>query len=66
MTLNFSLGQWPFLMRAGIFEGKERALDVEQRNFLALDVDKSSVARCDLVHARHFTLRPIMRRLVGG
>ena len=21
MTLNFSLGQWPFLMRAGIFEG---------------------------------------------
>ena len=44
MTLNFSLGQWPFLMRAGIFEGKERALDVEQSNSLALDVDESSLA----------------------
>ena len=44
MTLNFSLGQWPFLMRAGIFEGKERALDVEQSKSLALDVDESSLA----------------------
>ena len=54
MTLNFSLGEWPFLMRASIFEGKERALDVEQGNFLALDVHELGLARCNLVHARHF------------
>jgi hypothetical protein len=53
MTLDFSLGQWPFLVRAGIFESKERAFDVEQSNFLALDVHESSLARCDLVRARN-------------
>jgi hypothetical protein len=36
VTLDFSFGQWPFLMRAGIFEGKERPLDVEERYLLAL------------------------------
>ena len=29
VTLDFSLRQWPFLMGAGIVQGKERALDVE-------------------------------------
>jgi hypothetical protein len=41
-------------MRAGILEGKENALNVEQSNFLAFDVDESSLARCDLVRACYF------------
>ena len=40
MTLDVSLHQRPFLMRAGILDGKENALNVEQSNFLAFDVDE--------------------------
>jgi hypothetical protein len=36
MTLDFSLEQWPFLMRTGILEGKENALNVEQSISLPL------------------------------
>ena len=34
-------------------ESKECALDVEQNNLLALDVDESSLSRCDLIRPRH-------------
>ena len=39
MTLDFSLGQWPFLMRAGIVESEEFAVDIEQGNLLTLEDD---------------------------
>ena len=54
VALNVSLGQRSLLMGAGISESKEVALDVEQDDFLAFDVDQSSLAGRDLTRARRF------------
>lgn len=53
VTLDFSLGQWRFLVRAGIFEGKESPLDVEERYLFALDVHEPGLTGRDLVRVRH-------------
>src|SRR4029079_2769218 len=52
MTLDFSPGQWPFLMRAGIVESEEFAVDIEQGNLLTLEDDQFSLAGRDLACAR--------------
>ena len=54
VALNVSFGQRSFLMGAGISESKEVALDVEQGDFLAFNVDQSSLAGRDLTRARRF------------
>ena len=51
VALNVSLGQWSFLMGAGISESKERALDVEQGDLLAFNVDQPSLTWSDLALA---------------
>ena len=54
VALNVSFDQRSFLMGAGISESKEVALDVEQGDFLAFDVDQSSLAGRDLTRACRF------------
>src|SRR5262245_48762724 len=54
VALNVSFGQRSFLMGAGISESKEVTLYVEQGDFLAFDVDLSSLAGRDLTRARRF------------
>jgi len=69
VTLDFSFGQRPFLMRAGIFEGKERPLDVEERYLLALMFHEPRRARRDLArfsHLHKFSHALILHSDYGG
>ena len=72
MTFDLSLGQWPFLMRAGIGEGEVGTVDIEQGNLFALDDDQARLTRCDLVRARRLnklgharTFQPLRFGLTG-
>jgi hypothetical protein len=51
MAFDFALGQRPFLMRAGIVEGKELPIDVEQGDLLVLDNHQPACAGSDLACA---------------
>jgi hypothetical protein len=59
VALNVSFGQRSFLMGAGISESKEVTLDVEQGDFLAFDVDQSSLAGRNLTRLAAFTNSPM-------
>lgn len=52
---DFSLGQWPLLVRTSVAESEEVAVDVEQGNVCALHSHQQALARCNLIGACPFT-----------
>jgi hypothetical protein len=52
VTLDLAFGEWPFLMRAGIVERKELAIDIEQDDLFAFKHHQMGMAWRDLARAR--------------